>query len=266
MIMGPIASILMSAPEAANDADNPLRYTAIGPMSDQTENFKRRFGVEVTTSYGTTETGLPLAAGWELPNTKTCGRLRDGYPGYEIRIVDEFDEPVPPGEVGELLVRAREPWTICTGYYGMPDKTAEAWRNGWFHTGDAFRVDDHGWFYFVDRIKDTIRRRGENISSFEIQASVNEHPDVVESAAIGVPSDLGEDDPMIFVVARPGAGLTAESLVGFLTERMPKFMVPRYVEFVTELPKTDASFRTRKFELRARGVGPDTWDREAAAS
>jgi crotonobetaine/carnitine-CoA ligase len=266
MIMGPIASVLMSAPEAGDDTDNPLRYTAIGPMSDQTEAFKRRFGVEVTTSYGTTEIGMPLAAGWDLPNTRTCGRVRQGYPGYEVRVVDEFDEPVAPGEVGELLVRSQEPWTMSIGYHGMPDKTAEAWRNGWFHTGDAFRVDDDGWFYFVDRMKDTIRRRGENISSFEIEAGVNEHVDVLESVAIGVPSDLGEDDPMIFVVARPGAALTAESLVDFLTERMPKFMIPRYVEFVTELPKTDASFRARKFELRARGVGPNTWDREAAAS
>jgi crotonobetaine/carnitine-CoA ligase len=263
MIMGPIASVLMSAPEAGDDDDNPLRYAAIGPMSDQTEDFKRRFGVSVTTSYGTTEIGMPLSAGWDLPNTQTCGRLRDGYPGYEVRVADEFDQPVPAGEVGELLVRSREPWTMSIGYHGMPDKTAEAWRNGWFHTGDAFRTDDDGWFYFVDRMKDTIRRRGENISSFEIEAGVNEHPDVLESVAIGVPSDLGEDDPMIFVVARPGAALTAEALVDFLTGSMPKFMIPRYVEFIAELPKTDASFRARKFELRARGVGPGTWDRNA---
>jgi crotonobetaine/carnitine-CoA ligase len=261
--MGPIASVLMSAPEAGDDDDNPLRYAAIGPMSDQTEDFKRRFGVSVTTSYGTTEIGMPLSAGWDLPNTQTCGRLRDGYPGYEVRVADEFDQPVPAGEVGELLVRSREPWTMSIGYHGMPDKTAEAWRNGWFHTGDAFRTDDDGWFYFVDRMKDTIRRRGENISSFEIEAGVNEHPDVLESVAIGVPSDLGEDDPMIFVVARPGAALTAEALVDFLTGSMPKFMIPRYVEFIAELPKTDASFRARKFELRARGVGPGTWDRNA---
>jgi crotonobetaine/carnitine-CoA ligase len=266
MIMGPIASVLMAAPESGRDADNPLRFAAIGPMSDQTEHFKRRFGVEVTTSYGTTEIGMPLAAGWDLPNMQTCGRAREGYPGYEVRVVDELDEPVPAGQVGELIVRAREPWTMCLGYHRMPDKTAEAWRNGWFHTGDAFRVDEDGWFYFVDRMKDTIRRRGENISSFEIEAGVNEHPDVLESAAVGVPSALGEDDPMIFVVRRPGASLSPEVLVEFLAERMPKFMIPRYVEFIGELPKTDASFRARKFELRARGVGPGTWDREAAGA
>jgi crotonobetaine/carnitine-CoA ligase len=266
MIMGPIASVLMAAPEAEGDAGNPLRYAAIGPMSDQTPHFKRRFGVEVTTSYGTTEIGMPLAAGWDLPNTQTCGRPREGYPGYEVRVVDENDEPVPAGEVGELVVRASEPWTMCLGYHGMPDKTAEAWRNGWFHTGDAFRADQDGWFYFVDRMKDTIRRRGENISSFEIEAGVNEHPDVLESAAVGVPSSLGEDDPMIFVVMRPGASLTPEALVEFLVGRMPKFMIPRYVQFITELPKTDASFRARKFELRARGVEPGTWDREATGA
>ena len=263
MLMGPIASVLMSAPENEQDADNPLRCVALGPLPGQLEQFKRRFGVRVTTSYGSTEIGLPLSAGWSLPNTQTCGRARRGYPGYELRVVDEFDAPVGPNEVGELIVRTREPWTMCVGYHGMPDKTAEAWRNGWFHTGDAFRFDDEGWFYFVDRMKDTIRRRGENISSFEIEACVNEHPAVIESVAIGVPSDLGEDDPMIFVLADPGAGLTAQALIDFLVERVPRFMIPRYVEFVAELPKTDASFRTRKFELRARGIGPDTWDREA---
>ena len=161
-------------------------------------------------------------------------------------------------------MRAREPWVINRGYHGMPEATAAAWRNGWFHTGDAFTVDDDGNYYFVDRIKDAIRRRGENISSFEVEALVNQHPDVVESAALAVPSEYSEDEVKVCVVLSDGAAVTHEELIEFLVPRMPKFMVPRYVEFVDELPKTEGTLRTRKFELRDAALNDATWDREAA--
>ena len=145
----------------------------------------------------------------------------------------------------------------------MPEQTAAAWRNGWFHTGDAFRRDEDGWFYFVDRLRDTIRRRGENISSFEVETLVAEHDDVLECAAIGVPAVHGEDDVLVAVIVRDPSTFDAGALVEFLEPRMPRFMLPRYVQVVDDLPRTEASMRVRKHELRARGVPEGTYDREA---
>jgi crotonobetaine/carnitine-CoA ligase len=146
----------------------------------------------------------------------------------------------------------------------MPEQTAEAWRNGWFHTGDAFRCDDDGWYYFVDRLRDTIRRRGENISSFEVETLVVEHPAVAECAAIGVPAALGEDDVMVAVIVTDADAFDPAALLEFLESRMPRFMLPRYVAVVDDLPRTEASMRVRKHELRTRGVTAATWDRDAA--
>jgi crotonobetaine/carnitine-CoA ligase len=183
-------------------------------------------------------------------------------PGYQVRIVDDYDEEVPVGTVGELVVRSDEPWMITPGYWRQPERTAEAWRNGWFHTGDGFRRDEEGNHYFVDRMKDAIRRRGENISSFEVEAAVLQHPQVLECAAIAVPSELGEDEIKVLVVV--AEELSPAELLDFLEPRMPKFMLPRYVELVASLPKTDATFRTKKVELRAAGINERTWDREGA--
>jgi crotonobetaine/carnitine-CoA ligase len=146
----------------------------------------------------------------------------------------------------------------------MPEKTAAAWRNGWFHSGDGFTRDESGNYYFVDRIKDAIRRRGENISSFEVESAVNEHPAVAESAVIGVPSELSEDEVKVIVVLHPGVALLPEELITFLVPRMPRFMIPRYVEFVEELIKTDSTQRTQKFALRENALNDRTWDREKA--
>jgi crotonobetaine/carnitine-CoA ligase len=148
------------------------------------------------------------------------------------------------------------------GYLDMPEATVRAWRNGWFHTGDAFRRDEDGNHYFVDRLKDAIRRRGENISSFEVEASVNQHPAVQECAAVAVPSELGEDEIKVLVVPVADQQIDPAELIDFLEPRMPKFMLPRYVEVLPALPKTDATFRTRKVELRAAGLTDATYDRE----
>ena len=206
---------------------------------------------------------MAVTTGWDHGPWQNCGRRREDYPWPEVRIVDEHDEPVPTGEVGELVVRSAEPWALNVGYYKMPEQTAAAWRNGWFHTGDAFRCDDDGWYYFVDRLRDTIRRRGENISSFEVENLVAEHPDVSECAAIGVPAALGDDEVMVALIVRDRATFDPDALLAFLAPRMPKFMLPRYVEVVDDLPRTEASMRVRKHELRARGVTADTWDRDA---
>jgi crotonobetaine/carnitine-CoA ligase len=261
-LVGPMTALLFAAPSADDDGDTPLRHAILGPMIPEMEEFEARFGVRVATGYGQTETGMAVTTGWNHGPWQNCGRVREDYPWPEVRIVDRYDEPVAPGEIGELVVRSAEPWALNVGYYRMPEQTAEAWRNGWFHTGDAFRCDDDGWFYFVDRLRDTIRRRGENISSFEVETLVVEHPAVAECAAIGVPAALGEDDVMVAVILRDEARFDPAELLEFLTPRMPRFMLPRYVEVVDDLPRTEASMRVRKHELRARGVTATTWDRE----
>lgn len=267
-LVGPMAGLLMLAEPQPDDADNPLDKIYVGPIIPQIEQFMERFGItRVGTGFGMTEIGAPIMSdGFSLANYQSCGRARSGPPNYEIRVVDERDEEVGPGVVGELVVRAGDPWVMNAGYYGMPEQTARAWRNGWFHTGDGFRYDEDGNYYFVDRMKDAIRRRGENVSSFEVEAFVSRHPKVAESAAVAVPSELTEDEIKICVVVRPGEELTPEELIDFLAPLMPKFMVPRYVEFIDGLPKTQGTMRTRKVELRDAAVNEGTWDREAAAN
>ena len=148
------------------------------------------------------------------------------------------------------------------GYYKMPDATAAAWRNGWFHTGDSFKRDEDGWFYFVDRTRDTIRRRGENISSFEVENAVMEYPGVVECAAVAIQTPLGDDEVMAAVIVHEPESFDPAALVAFLEPRMPKFMVPRYVEVMDDFPRNETTGRVRKHEMRARGLSDQTWDRE----
>jgi carnitine-CoA ligase len=258
-LIGIMASLLVRMPPTEDEHDTPLRATAMGPLIPELDEFRARFGVEVFSGYGMTEIGVPLSTdGFEVADWKSCGRVR---PGYELRIVDEHDEPLGPDVVGELVVRTAQPWMLNAGYWQMPDKTAEAWRNGWFHTGDAMRYDADGNFYFVDRIKDALRRRGENISSFEVERYVAEHDAVLECAAIAVPSELSEDDLKICVVPKPEHSLTPRELWDFLAPRMPRFMLPRYIEICDSLPKTP-TLRVQKVELRAAGVTDATWDRE----
>jgi crotonobetaine/carnitine-CoA ligase len=264
MLVGGMAALLMSAPTRPDDRDHPLRHATIGPIMPNIDEFMHRFDIQVASSYGMTEIGLPIASpDWHLPNTASCGKLKLGGPGYELRVADEWDRPLGCNQVGELLVRSDVPWTICAGYFGMADKTGEAWRNGWFHTGDAFKVDEDGWYYFVDRYKDALRRRGENISSFEVESYVNDHPHVVESSAVGVSSEQGEDEIKVYVVLRDDNELSGAQLIDYLAPRMPRFMLPRYLEFVSSIPKTEATLRHRKSELREIGVSARTYDREA---
>jgi crotonobetaine/carnitine-CoA ligase len=256
-MVGVMASMLLAAPARPDDADNPLERVMLGPLMPEIEDFTTRFGLQVTTGYGMTEIGAPLASGgYDIGDWRSCGRARSGY---ELRVVDDQDEEVPDGVVGELVVRSDEPWMLNSGYWRMPEATAAAWRNGWFHTGDGFRRDTDGRYYFVDRMKDAIRRRGENISSFEVERLVLEHPSVADVAAVPVPSPLGEDDVMVHVVAAPGSELTAESLHADLSRTMPTFMVPRYIELTDALPRTQ-TFRVRKVELRDRGVSASAFD------
>jgi crotonobetaine/carnitine-CoA ligase len=179
----------------------------------------------------------------------------------EARVVDDEDRPVPDGERGELVVRPREPYTMFLEYYRKPDKTVEATRNLWFHTGDYVTRDAEGYYYFVDRKKDVIRRRGENLAPYDVESALNRHPAVFESVVVGVPSPLGEEDVKAFVQLKPGARASAEELFRFLIERLPFFMVPRYLEFVDEIPKT-ANQKAQRYLLRQRPP-QGQFDREA---
>ncbi len=250
---------LLDQPPRADDLDNPLRVVAGAPVVSRVDEFKSRFGVQMRTVYSSGETGMPLYAGPDVSaDRESTGKWP--APGYQVRVVDEHDYEVPQGQAGELLVRTSEPWRMIVGYFGMAEKTAEAWRNGWFHTGDGFVRDERGRYHFVDRITDSMRRRGENISSMEVEAYVNRHPAVFESAAIAVPSELGEDEVKICVLRRDGHSLTHAELHEYLDARMPTFMVPRYIEFIDNPERTEAMLRIKKPALRTNPLNPQTWD------
>jgi crotonobetaine/carnitine-CoA ligase len=202
-----------------------------------------------------TEISNPICAPFGLARPGACGWLRDDF---ETRIVDEHDRDVARGQVGELVVRPRLPWSVSSGYFGDDDATVLGWRNLWIHTGDAFRTDDAGEYYFVDRLKDAIRRRGENISSFEVEQAVNSYPDVEECAVVGLRTEDGDEEVHVVVVPRPGGALDPEELITFLSARLPSFMVPRFVTIAPELPKTPSG-KVRKQALKEEGLGDRSW-------
>jgi crotonobetaine/carnitine-CoA ligase len=257
--IGSILAILMKADPVHGDAENPLRLmVGAGATPALFDTFEKRFGVKLIEGYGMSEIGIPLIAGLQSRKPGSCGRV---HPDYSIQLVDDRGAPVGPHTPGELLVRPLKPWSMLLEYYRMPEKTVEAWQGLWFHTGDYLQFDEEGFFYFVDRKKDAIRRRGENISSFEVEYLVNAHPQVLESAAIPVPSELGEDDVMICVVPRPGCSLQSGELMKYCREKMAGFMRPRYIRILTSLPKTPTE-KVQKYRLREQGVTADTWDCE----
>ena len=230
------------------------------PLPVEHETFMARFGLqEIATAYGSTEVSGCLTRTPDVPLVRgSCGRQRDGY---LVRLVDEHDFEVPDGDYGELVVRTDQPWSLSTGYVDDPAATAASWRNGWFHTGDIFRRDNQGNYYFHDRRTDAVRRRGENISSFEVEREVLAFPGIAEVACVAVQTEGQPDDEVkVFVVLEEPLDL--ESLVGFLVDRMPHFMVPRYYEVVDQLPKT-ATMRVEKHRLRTLGNSESTWDCQA---
>jgi crotonobetaine/carnitine-CoA ligase len=259
-LLGVMASFLEKLPPRPDDADTPLRLAFMVPLAGDIAAFSRRFGCEIYTIFNMTEISTPIISEPNPLVRGTCGRKREGV---DVRLVDDNDCEVPDGTVGEMIVRTDRPWGMNSGYYKNPEATAAAWRNGWFHTGDSFRRDAQGYYYFVDRKKDAIRRRGENISSFEVEADVLAHPDVREVAAIGVPNEHSEEDVLVVIAPMAGRAIDPPALLEFLRARMAHFMVPRYVRVVDELPKTPSS-KVMKAELRREGVTTDTWDRERA--
>jgi crotonobetaine/carnitine-CoA ligase len=260
-LLGAMIPILLKQPVSPYESRHRIRIVnGNPPPPDVMAAARERFGISVAENYASTETsaifGAPLSAlraGW-------VGKPMDGF---EAMVVDEDDIELPPGTAGELLIRPLEPYLIASGYFRMPERTVEAWRNLWFHTGDRVVCDESGWHRFIDRIKDSIRRRGENISAFEVEQVISAHPDVSEVAVIAVPSELGEDEVMAVVVPRPGAQLDPEQLTRVSELQLAYFALPRYVEILDSLPVTENG-KVKKYELRDRGVTEATWDREAS--
>lgn len=259
-LIGVMGAFLAKSEKRADDRENPLKWITMMPINEQTVALGDRFGFDYISGFNMTEVSSPLVTGVNTRVFGGCGRPRTGA---TCRLVDENDIEVPIGSPGELIVRADLPWSMNAGYDGMPEATARAWRNGWFHTGDLFRRDAEGNYFFLDRIKDTVRRRGENISSFEVEAAVLSHPDVEEAIAVGVQSEIEEQEVLIAIKPRAGAVIDPRALIEFLIPKMAYFMVPRYVRLVETIPKTDTN-KARKVVFREQGVTEDTWDRERA--
>lgn len=259
---GAMLSMLWKQPRQKRDADLGLRFISAAPIpADLYRGVEQRYNCRVVTMYGLTE-AFPIAVK-AVSDAGVPGTSGTVNPAFDVRVVDTRGRPVPPGVVGEIVCRGRHPHVMSEGYVAGdgPELRVEA-HPEWFHTGDLGSLDDHQNLTYVDRVKDCLRRRGENVSSLEIEATVIGHPAVSEAAAVAVPSELGEDDILVVVTLRPGAYLDHTELLDFCAARMPYFCVPRYLEVLDEIPKNVIG-RVRKDVLRSRGLGKGAWDREA---
>ena len=255
--LGGMISILLKQPPRPDDKDHPVRVVLdAGCPPGAWEEFERRFSVRIIEWFGMVD-----APGILMNDVGKVGAMGKPVADLEFRVVDEDDNPLPPGEMGELVFR--HPQGQLTHYHKLPEATEKAYAGGWFHSGDLAVMDEDGFFYYKGRKKESLRRRGENISAWEIESVVNQHPDVLESAVYAVPSELGEDEVKVEVALKPGVSLAPEELLDFCQGKMAHYAVPRYVEFVEALPKT-ATQRNQYATLRQRGITEQTWDREAA--
>ncbi|MDH7797584.1 MULTISPECIES: ATP-dependent acyl-CoA ligase [unclassified Beijerinckia] len=259
-LLGAMAAILLAQPENADDANHSVRVALGGGVPARFHDlFRQRFGVPLVDGYGSTETNFVFASPIPSDRPGSMGYLVEGM---EARIVDADDAPVADGEAGELILRAREPFAFATGYFGMSEKTVEAWRNLWFHSGDRVVRHVSGHYYFIDRMKDAIRRRGENVSSWEVEDVIHVHPAVAACAVYPVPSELGEDEVAVAVQRKAGVDLLPLDLIKYCEGRMAYFAVPRFVRFVDEMPLTENG-KIKKVSLREAGLTADMWDRES---
>ncbi|CAE6795528.1 ATP-dependent acyl-CoA ligase [Paraburkholderia haematera] len=260
-VLGAMVPIQLGRPVAGNEREHRVRIAlAPGVPGHFQQDFTSRCGIGLIDGYGSTETNCVISS--------VIGEHRPGYmgklsAGFDARVVDEHDQPVPDGEAGELILRADEPFAFASGYLGMAEKTVEAWRNLWFHTGDRVVREADGYYRFVDRQKDAIRRRGENVSSFEVEQVLLSHPAVETAAVFAVKSSLAEDEVMAALVLRTGETLAPLELIRYCEPRLPYFAVPRYLDFAQELPKTENG-KIQKFKLREQGVTRATWDLDAS--
>lgn len=259
--IGGIIPILLKQTPRENDADNPLRLmVGAAAPADEWHTFQKRFNTKLLEVYGMTECYCCLASPYDEPRAGSCGKA---ITGWDVRIVDDDDNECPPGTPGEFIARSNKMFVGTTGYYGKPEATLELFKNGWIHTGDLGRMDEDGYFYFLDRKKQALRRRGENISSFEVESVIGSHPAVLESCVVGVPSEVGEEEVKAVVVLKEGQQVTQEELIRWCEPRMAYFAIPRYIAIRASLPKTPSE-RVEKFKLKAEGVTADCWDREKA--
>ena len=247
---------LWREPPSSSDSDNPLRRVVMVPVMSEHREFAERFGVKVSTAYATTEAGFAITTA-NPSDPASCGRA---IPGFQLRVVDEHDELVAPGVLGELIARHDLPWRQMTEYFNDPVATAAAWRNGWYHTGDAMRYDEDGNFFFSGRMKDYLKHRGQNVSAVDLELQVIEHPDIIECACVGVPTELAgeggfaDEDIKLFVVKDASSTLTEHALHAWLIERLPRFMVPQFIEYIDVLPRGDLE-KILKRDLRIRPPG-----------
>ncbi|WLB22790.1 ATP-dependent acyl-CoA ligase [Bradyrhizobium japonicum] len=260
-LLGAMASMLLAQPNNASDRAHRLRVALGGGVPPQIHGpFLQRFGVPLVDGYGSTETNFVFAGTIPSDRPGTMGYLADGI---EARIVDENDSALPDGQAGELVLRAGEPFAFATGYFGMPEKTVEAWRNLWFHSGDRVVRDADGHYRFIDRMKDSIRRRGENVSSWEVEQTIQSHPAVAACAIYPLPSELGEDEVAAAILLEPGQSLEPVDIVRHCEGQIAYFAIPRYVRILIQMPLTENG-KIKKGVLREAGITTDTWDREAA--
>jgi crotonobetaine/carnitine-CoA ligase len=258
--IGGIIPILLKQEEQENDGDNPVRLM-VGAAAPQDEwhAFQERFNTKILEVYGMTECYCCLVSPYDEPRAGACGKT---ITGWDVRIVDDDDSECDPGSLGEFIARSNKMFVGTTGYYNKPEATLELFENGWIHTGDLGRMDEDGYFFFVDRKKQAIRRRGENISSFEVEAVISSHDAVLESAVVGVPADVGEEEVKAVVVLKEGHSATEEELIRWCEPRMAYFAIPRYIAIRDDMPKTPSE-RVEKFKLKKEGITDDCWDREA---
>ena len=257
--LGAMIPILMKQPERDNDTDNKVRLVMSAACpAHMWEDFQTRFGVTIWEGYGAVD-----GAGFSLFNAGNApvGSMGPAPAGVVAKVFDEDNKELPTGETGELVFQIDNADLRKVEYYKNEEASSKKIRDGWLHTGDLVYADEEGNFYFVDRRTDSMRRRGENISSSEVEKVIERHPAVFQCAVYGVPSDLGEDDVMAAVVLQPNESLTPKELVEFCTDKMADFMIPRYIDFRDELPKT-GTHRLKKVELKKQGVTPTTWDKD----
>lgn len=263
-LLSAMVNILWNQPESPEDNDGILRQTTMVPIPEFGREFAKRFNLQLTSVYALTDYGNATMLPPDHPSEKFRSAGKPN-PHVQVAILDDEDFPVPPGTVGEICLRANEPWIAAEGYYNMPEATLKAYRNLWFHTGDRGYFDEDGYLYFVDRKKDAIRRRGENISAWEVEQIIGRHPAVAEVAVFPVRAEMSEDEVMATVVCRPGKHLDPADLVLFCQANMAYYMVPRFVEIVPEMPKT-LTQKIQKFKLQesAQQRLAEIWDREKA--
>ncbi len=257
-MLGAMGVILSRADPSPADRDTPVRVCQCIPMVPDRQAFEDRFGLRLVTGYGQTETSFVTLDTAADTRPGSCGRA---HPEWEVAVVDEHDRPLAAGAVGEIVSRPRKSWSMFSGYYRNDARTVQTLRNLWYHSGDAGTMDADGWLYFRHRLNEAIRRRGENISAYEVESLAEQHPGISEAAAFGVPSEFTEEDIMLVAVRRAGSGVTPADLVAHFTASAPRHMTPRYVEIMdAPLPRTPTE-KIARSTLKQRGVTEKTFDR-----